>query len=85
MLYTAEFEIFLCYLELKNTNENIRMEKVNSLNSLNANARWQERPHLQCCLGHYNKFTTNKQRLHFRNFVMMREGQPNVEYCKCYL
>jgi len=39
MLYTAEFEILLSYLEMKNKNENIHMEKVNSMISLKATAR----------------------------------------------
>ena len=39
MLYTAEFGILFSYLEMKNTNENIHVEKVNSLISLNATAR----------------------------------------------
>jgi hypothetical protein len=43
MLYTAEFEIlefeiFFSYLEMKNTNENIHMVKVNSLICLNTAA-----------------------------------------------
>jgi hypothetical protein len=39
MLYTAEFEILLSYLEMKNRNENIHMEKVNSMIYLNAITR----------------------------------------------